>query len=373
MIREELPHPGVHPAAGTGPHIRLLCVEDNPDDLELMAIALERADPQHRYELQRVDDAAAFVDALAQDWDAILCDFNMPRFSPYAALQIIIARKVTTPLVVVTRAIGEEAAVHVLRCGAKDYVTKDKLGTLPQIIERVMAERERALEKERLDRELEAAYGRLKKLSARLVAAQERERSVISRELHDQLGQTLTGMVIHLHAANREADPERAREHTETAMEMAQGAVEQLKTLSFSLRPAQLDLLGLVAATQSAVQKIATPAGLACSVSARGREPAAPGESASVALRLIQEAVTNVVRHAHATHVRVRLRFLPQGRIGLLVADDGVGFDKDRLLDGQPSEKNVGLYGMIERTELAGGRLSIRTAPGKGVAIRAVL
>ena len=353
--------------------IRLLCVEDNPDDMELMGLALERADPHHRYEMHRVDDATAFADALGSQWDAILCDFNMPRFSPYAALQILLARRNATPLVVVTRAIGEEAAVHILRCGAKDYIAKDKLGTLPQIIERVMAERERAIEKEKLDHELEAAYGRLKKLSARLVAAQERERSLISRELHDHLGQTLTGMVIHLHAANRSGDADTARKHTETAMEMAQGAVDQLKTLSFSLRPAQLDLLGLVAATQSAAQRIAGPAGLALRVAARGDEPKQLGETASVALRLVQEAITNVVRHARATQVCVRLRFLARGRIGVLVVDDGVGFDKESLLGGQPSEDNVGLYGMIERTELAGGRLSIRTAPGKGVAIRAVL
>ncbi|HTH81073.1 MAG TPA: histidine kinase [Ramlibacter sp.] len=353
--------------------IRLLCVEDNPDDVELMGIALERADPNRVYSLHRVDDATAFVDALQVEFDAILCDFNMPRFSPYAALQIIVARKLTTPLVVVTRAIGEEAAVHVLRCGAKDYVTKDKLGTLPQIIERVMADRQRVLEQERLGRELEAAYRRLKKLSARLVVAQERERNLISRELHDHLGQTLTGMVIHLHAANRATDAETARKHTETAMVMAQGAVEQLKTLSFELRPAQLDLLGLVAAAHSAVQRVAQPAGIAYSVTSRGVEPKELRETASVALRLIQEAMTNIVRHAKASLVTVRLRFLPQGRIGVLVIDDGVGFDKHSLLDGQTSEKNVGLYGMIERTELAGGRLRIRTAPGKGVAIRAVL
>ena len=130
--------------------IRLLCVEDNPDDVELMEIALERADAQRRYQLQRVEHANGFVDALQQQFDAILCDFNLPRFSPYAALQILAARRIGTPLVVVTRAIGEEAAVHVLRCGAKDYLTKDKLGTLPQIIERVMTERQRALEQERL-------------------------------------------------------------------------------------------------------------------------------------------------------------------------------------------------------------------------------
>lgn len=356
------------------PVIRLLCVEDNPDDVELMSIALERADPHRRYELRQVDDAAGFALALQQDYDVILCDFNMPRFSPYAALQILVARRCGTPLVVVTRAIGEEAAVHVLRCGAKDYLTKDKLGTLPQIIERVMTERQRALEKERLDRELEAAYRRLKKLSARLVVAQERERSLISRELHDHLGQTLTGVVIHLHAARRAADAETARKHTDTAMDMANGAVKQLKTLSFSLRPAQLDLLGLVAAVQSAVQRVAEPAGLAFTVTSRGKEPDKPGETAAVAMRLVQEALTNIVRHAQASHISVRLRFLPNGRIGVLVVDDGVGFDKKALLDGQqPSERNVGLYGMIERTELAGGRLHIRTRPGHGVAVRAVL
>ncbi|MBA3772313.1 MAG: response regulator [Ramlibacter sp.] len=353
--------------------IRLLCVEDNPDDVELMAIALERGDPHRRYVLRRVDDAAGFVDALQEDHDVILCDFNMPRFSPYAALQILVARRCGTPLVVVTRAIGEEAAVHVLRCGAKDYLTKDKLGTLPQIVERVMTERQRVLEQERLGRELEAAYGRLKKLSARLVVAQERERTLISRELHDHLGQTLTGMVIHLHAAKRSGDPDTARKHTDTAMAMAQGAVGQLKTLSFALRPAQLDLLGLVAAAQTAVQRMAEPAGLAFSVTSRGDEPDKLGETASVALRLVQEALNNTVRHAQASRIGVRLRFLPQARIGVLVVDDGVGFNKPLVLDGQPSEHNVGLYGMIERTELAGGRLHIRTYPGQGVAIRAVL
>jgi signal transduction histidine kinase len=90
-------------------------------------------------------------------------------------------------------------------------------------------------------------------------------------------------------------------------------------------------------------------------------------------VRLVQEAMNNVARHAQASHVWVRLRFLPNDRIGVLVVDDGVGFDKRELLSGQPSQRNVGLYGMIERTELAGGRLLIRTKVGGGVALRAVL
>jgi signal transduction histidine kinase len=348
-------------------------VEDNPDDVELMSIALERADPTRVYELHRVDNAASFVEALSSDYDAILCDFNLPRFSPYAALQILVTRRSGIPLIVLTRAIGEEAAVHVLRCGAKDYLTKDKLGTLPQIIGRVLEERRRAQEKERLDTELQAAYARLKELSARFVLAQERERSLISRELHDQLGQTLTAVVIHLHAADRAPDPEAARQHGATAAELANGALQQLKTLSFSLRPAQLDLLGLVPAVQSAMQRIAEPAGLEWEVTTRGEEPETLEENAAVAVRLVQEALTNTVRHAGASQVRVRLRFLQGKRICVLVLDDGAGFDKAQVLDGRHSERNIGLYGMIERTELAGGRLHIRTAPGRGVAVRAVL
>ena len=353
--------------------IRLLCVEDNPDDTELLALALERSDPGRGYQLRRVENARHFVDALREPVDVVLCDFNLPGFSPFSALHLLAQRGDNIPLVVVTRAIGEDAAVNVLRCGAKDYVTKDKLGTLPQVVNRVMNDRRRAAEQARMSRELEAAYGRVKELSARLVVAQERERRLISRELHDHLGQTLTGVVLHLHAATGTADPQAARQHTETARAMAQEAIEQVRTLSFALRPAQLDLLGMTAAVQTTVQRLAGTAGLAFKVSVRGTEPKVAGPNASVALRLLQEGLTNALRHARASRVDVRLRYLPQGRIAMTLMDDGIGFDKRRLLDGHPSEHNVGLYGMLERTELAGGRLSIRTQPGRGVVIRAVL
>jgi signal transduction histidine kinase len=224
-----------------------------------------------------------------------------------------------------------------------------------------------------MSRELEAAYERVKVLSARLIVAQERERRLISRELHDHLGQTLTGVVIHLHAARCAVDPKTVREHTGTASAMAQEAIQQVKTLSFSLRPAQLDLLGMTAAVETAVQRLAEPAGLAFNVSVRGTEPKVHGANASVALRLVQEGLTNSLRHANASRVDVRLSYLPGGRIAVMLSDDGIGFDKHRLLDGQPSELNVGLYGMMERTELAGGRLNVRTQPGRGVVIRAVL
>jgi len=275
--------------------------------------------------------------------------------------------------VVLTRAIGEEAAVDVLRSGAKDYVTKDRLGTLAQVIARVMAERQQQREKDRMAAELQSAYGRLRALSSRVVASQEHERDLISRELHDELGQALAGMMLHLHVARLTPDAEHARRHTDTALQMAQGAIDKLKAMSFSLRPAQLDLLGLAATVETAVAQAAGRSGLAFEFSTRGREPAQVGDSAAAAVRLIQEAVANVVQHAQASCVRVRLRFRTDGRLGLVVADDGVGFDKQRLFNAASNARHLGLRTLLERTELADGRLQIRTRPGSGVAIRAVL
>lgn len=355
------------------PVVHLLCVEDNPDDAALTALALERADPTRRYLMERVEDERGFLQALHPGIDVVLCDFNLPGLSPYAVLELLQARGLQMPMVVLTRAIGEEAAVDVLRKGAKDYITKDRMGTLPQVIARVMAERQQQREKDRMAAELQSAYRRLQSLSARVVASQEVERNQISRELHDELGQALAGMMMHLHAARLTPDADNARRHTDTALQMAQGAIGKLKAMSFSLRPAQLDLLGLAATIETAVAQAARPCGLEFEFSTRGAEPAGVGDSASAAVRLVQEAVSNVVQHARATCVRVRLRFLNNARLGVLVVDDGVGFDKQRLFAAGADPRHLGLRALIERTELAGGRLQIRTRPGCGVAVRAVL
>ncbi|TFZ03237.1 histidine kinase [Ramlibacter rhizophilus] len=352
--------------------VHLLCVEARADDAARIARALHGAESLRQYELQRVGDEDALLAALHPRIDVVLCDFKLPEVSPYRVLDLLRARGWHIPVVVLTHAIGEEAAVHVLRYGAKDYVTKDRLATLPQVIDRVLAERRQQREQEHMAAELESALRRLKGVSARLVASQERERDLISRELHDELGQALAGMMMHLHAARLSPAAENARRHTDTALDMAQGAIDRLKALSFSLRPAQLDLLGLAATVETAVSQAAEPAGLHVEFSTRGQEPPALAANASAAVRLVQEAVENVVRHARAATVHVRLRFRPDGRLVVIVADDGIGFDKERLLQ-SGAQRHLGLRDMIERTELGGGRLQIRTAPGRGVTLRAVL
>jgi len=361
------------PATESRQSLRLLCAEDRAQDVELIALALDRADPSRRYQITRVDDAAAFAAALDDGLDAILCDYHMPRFSPAQALAILAEQRSPVPLVVVTHSIGEEAAVRMLRDGARDYVTKDRLGTLLQVIERVVQQRRMAEREVRLQRELTAAYQRLKGLSARAVAAQERERAVIARELHDVLGQTLTAVVFQLHAARKADDRGMTEGYIDSAVQLAHEAIEEIRTLSFALRPAQLDALGFVPAVESALREMAEPAGLQVRFATRGTPGAETDERAPVMLRLAQEAVTNTVRHANATRFSARLAFRPNGRIVLVAGDNGSGFDAARVLSGPRSEANIGLTGMIERTELLGGQLRFRTRPSGGVIIRAIL
>lgn len=360
--------------AATAPRtIRLLCADDSEDDIDLIRLALKRADSLHSYAVTAVDEAARFTEALGKGVDVVLCDYNMPRFSPREALALLAAHAPGIPLVVVTHAIGEDAIVSLMRDGAKDYVGKDKLATLPQVIARVMADRQRQIHDAQLKSKLEAAHARLRDISSRALAAQDLERSLISRELHDVLGQTLTAAVIHLHASRNSKDPAAANGYVDQALQMVKTAIGQVKTLSFSLRPAPLDLLGLVAAVHADVHRLADPAGLQVRITTRGNEPAALGDGALVAVRVIREAVTNAIRHADATQLAVRLRFTPAGHIEVLVADNGVGFDAATVLGETLGEHNLGLYGMIERVELVGGRLRLRTQPGSGVIVKAIL
>src|SRR5690606_27621734 len=139
------------------------------------------------------------------------------------------------PLIVVTRAIGEEAAVAVMRAGARDYHLKEHLNLLGPAIERVLRERRLEVERRRAQAALAEAYRRLSRVSARIVDVQERERALIARELHDELGQTLTGIVLHLHAVKRARLAGDAVSSVDTALALAQGAVDQVRRMSFTL------------------------------------------------------------------------------------------------------------------------------------------
>jgi signal transduction histidine kinase len=235
-----------------------------------------------------------------------------------------------------------------------------------------MIERQRVHEAEQL-RSAEAlaqANARLRQMSARLVDAQERERAHIARELHDGLGQMLTGIVIQLYAAHASESPQRAEECHANALDLALQAIQQVKSMSFQLRPAHLELLGFVAAVKATVDRQRDATGLKSFVRLRCWTPQRVLPAHAVALRILQEALNNVLRHAVATRLVVRLRFDGSDHFVMTIGDDGCGYDVHAVLAGGVSEKNVGLHGMLERAELMGGQVRFRSSVGRGSVVR---
>jgi signal transduction histidine kinase len=210
---------------------------------------------------------------------------------------------------------------------------------------------------------LQASQERYRALSRRLLEQQEHERASLARELHDQLGQSLVALLLNLHAIKDELSPASSARVPES-MRAIEIMIQQVQTLAFELRPSALDELGLVGALRLLVARHGERTGVRASFTATPEDVRAPAEVETACFRIVQEALSNVARHARARHVEVTLT--AQGvALEVAVRDDGVGFDVERRRTG------LGLVGMSERAELAGGRLDIESAPGAGTTLRA--
>ena len=210
----------------------------------------------------------------------------------------------------------------------------------------------------RMLRRLEAE--RLRAGSATL-RAQEQERARVARDLHDEVNQSLTGLLLRLEAVREEAPPELEPEIARTKA-LANQAMGELLSLARQLRPTALDDLGLVAAIDGQVEQLAD-AGLAAELNAEGDFSDLDDDVQLVVYRVAQEALTNASRHAEASRIDVSLRRSARG-VELTVADDGRGFAFEQ------SEGGLGIAGMRERALLVGGELTIESRPGQGTTVR---
>jgi signal transduction histidine kinase len=212
---------------------------------------------------------------------------------------------------------------------------------------------------------------RLRALSRQLLNVQEAERRDIARELHDEIGQSLTAVRIHLEAMIRTSPAEDPCVGTaRDCVGIVEQTLRQVRNLCLDLRPPQLDDLGLVAAVRWQLDRQTRAAGLEGYLSASGIDAGLDQNLATVCFRVVQEALTNVVRHAGARNVWVDLR--QKGDVlGVLVRDDGRGFDVAGARARAVQGGSVGLLSMQERAMLAGGRLTLSSIPGNGTEVRA--
>lgn len=212
------------------------------------------------------------------------------------------------------------------------------------------------------------AHKRLQALSKRVLTVQEEERRILSGELHDDLGQSLAALKISLHRLLRDCvDSQRAS--LTQCLEIASDSVDRVRALAVDIRPPQLDQLGLGDAIASLVQRQSLATGL--DIRCRYEAPdgaRVPAEIESACYRIAQEAISNASRHARATRIDLRLE-IASALLRMSIRDNGVGFDQEEASKGTFRTGHLGLIGMEERAQLAGGRVSIRSVPGGGTTV----
>jgi len=217
-----------------------------------------------------------------------------------------------------------------------------------------------------LEKKMAEHQKRLEDLSSDLIQAQEEERRMISRELHDELGQMVTGLKMELTALDRlrNADPNEFGAHLLEAKGLAERTLRTIRSLATGLRPSVLDL-GLVPALHSLVRDISLRSGLDIQVSADGNLESVPEKYSVCLYRIAQEALNNCVKHANADRVRVNVTGKPN-LVSFEIEDNGTGLV-------ERNDSGFGLAGIEERVRELGGSIEINGIPGKGTRLKGVL
>ncbi|MGE4505792.1 MAG: PAS domain S-box protein [Desulfovibrionaceae bacterium] len=214
--------------------------------------------------------------------------------------------------------------------------------------------------------DLKRTQDKLRAVSGSVLAGQERERAAIARRLHDELGQVLTALrmdAVWIKDRLGDSDP-RLAERARAMCELVDSTISDVRSIATRLRPAVLDDLGLLDAMEWYTSDFEKRTRIPCDFTHRGVDEV-PEALATAAYRVLQEALTNVARHAEASAVEVALLQTEQ-TLELSVQDDGRGFDPAAPSQG----RTLGLAGMLERANLTGGELEIRSRPGRGTTIR---
>lgn len=228
--------------------------------------------------------------------------------------------------------------------------------------------KERTSELEELDRQLLEQNKERGDLLGKIITTQEEERQRIARELHDEVGQSITSLMIGFRVLETQ-DPEKMRQGITELKRLLAQTLDEVRHLALELRPSSLDDLGLIPALQQYTREYADKFGVNADFQASGFESKRLRPEVEIALyRIIQEALTNVVRHAEAKKVSV-LMGIRNSSIVAIVEDNGKGFDVQDVLASKTIEQKLGLYGMQERASLIGGMLTIEATPGKGTTV----
>jgi signal transduction histidine kinase len=341
--------------------LRILHVEDSEIDHELIAAHLLRGGL--KIQIRRVDTEEEFRRTLKFDWDIILSDYNLPDFSGLAALDIVKASGSILPFILISGEIGEDTAVAAMRKGASDYLLKNNLTRLVPALLNAVETHEALRAKQRADLELNRSQERVRELAQHLQTRIENERADIAREIHDDVGGSLTAVKFDIAWIERHAQDIAVKEHAQQALETINHAIEASQRVMHNLRPAILEQ-GLVAALQWMTQRFEKRTGIPTVFTRSHEQLQLPPGVPLVAYRAAQEALTNISKHARATKVQVDLTVAARV-LSLEVSDNGRGLSQTDLA----KQRSFGIRGLNERAATVGGWIDLSSSPTTGTSL----
>jgi signal transduction histidine kinase len=338
----------------------ILLVDDDAGNLLALQALLE---PLGQAVLRARSGEEALKLVLDHDPSVIVLDVRMPGMDGFEAARRIHARERSrhVPIIFLTGLPLEAAsAFRGYEVGAVDFLMKP---VVPAMLRAKVAV---FVELHRKNAALAGAQVQLRALAARLISIREDERARIAREVHDELGQFLTGLKMDVTWLRKHLGKDQAPllEKTAAMRQLIDSTIKVVRRIATGMRPEILDDMGLVAAIGWQAKEFQKRMGIRCRVELPRAQPDLDSAMSTAVFRIFQEILTNIARHAKASGVSVRLRISPQ-RLTLEVVDDGDGIAEQAV----HARESLGLLGMQERAQLFGGEVSIRGKPGRGTTV----
>src|SRR3954463_11793465 len=349
----------VDPTAETpAPQAKILLVDDEPKSLFALQELLSTLG-QNLMIAQSGEEALRL--ALKHDFAVILLDVRMPGIDGFETAKLIRSRERSrlTPIIFLTAANDDMSSMfRGYEVGAVDYLLKP---VVPEILKSKVSV---FVDLFRKGERLRESEDKLRRLAAHLISIREEERAHIAREIHDELGQVLTGLKMEVTwLAKRLTDPA-LLEKTDSMCGLIDSTVQTVRKIATGLRPEMLDDMGLVAAVQWQGKGIPKSTGIRCRTKLPPETAKPDHDVATTVFRIFQEILTNVARHSRATRVDIDLT-VSDAELKLEVVDNGIGIP-DRDVGGR---KSLGLLGMQERALLFGGEVQVSGKGGEGTRV----